>query len=215
VAHTNTGTLTIAADQLLTINGSGQVLTQAAGTLQINSTAGQTSYSVRLSSVGVVLSGSSIAVSGNFSQTSGTFNFTGGSSTLPPLKLRNVALTIGAASTGAANFTLLDNGNTLSGNIAAAQSLTVQGDSTIGGATVTASSDFRSAGTITLTSVGNGQPASLNITIPPTNVAGTLTNSGTVNVLPGTGGGRTLGLGVVNNGTGSIQSDSQPGRTSA
>jgi hypothetical protein len=85
--------------------------------------------------------------------------------------------------------------STLSGNVAAVQSLTLE--STCGeNAVVTTEASYTNAGTITLT---NGDGCGNNATLDTS--AGTLTNSGTIIVQPEHGGVRTLEGNITNTNT--------------
>jgi hypothetical protein len=85
---------------------------------------------------------------------------------------------------------------TLSGNIAAGQSVTVRGQNAGGNATVTASAGFSNAGTIRMDALEGGYSATLAMT------AGALTNlpTGVIETKPGAGGPRTISANVRNEG---------------
>ncbi len=179
-SYTNNNAFNIAADKTLTINGLSQVFTQAGGTL---------------------------AATGLFDITSAAFNFNGGTVTGTP-KLTAVALSIGNGSTGAGTFSMRQS-SSLSGDVAAAQTILIQGDSTFGAAMLTAGSSFTNAGTITLQSVDNTQNATLAVS------SGTLTNTGTLNVNTGTGGGRAISAELANSGVMNVNTAATLGRSSA
>src|SRR5439155_927653 len=126
----------------------------SAGTLRVNG-------SVNVNSgPGFTLAGGEVTGGGSFTVSSGVFNFTGGSAGAgPTFQLPGAALAIGPGSTGAANFTLTN--ATLSGDVAAAQNLTIN-------RTVIAAGSFSNAGTITLNS------GALDLS------GGTLSNTGTL-----------------------------------
>jgi RHS repeat-associated protein len=163
---TNTGSLIIAAGVALEVPGffccnpmPDQIINQDDGTLTDDGT-----LSIARNEI-FALNGGTLAGSGSVSiQVQATFNFNGGSSTVasvllgssPPSSqaIGNASLHIGAGSTGAASFVFEGAGNTLSGDVAAAQTLVVQGTSDPNGfpadATLTAAVGFTNAGTITL-----------------------------------------------------------------
>jgi len=133
-------------------------------------------------------------VSGNSLIAGSKFNFNGGSidGTLP---LRDSALVIGPSSTGAAGFSM-QRASTISGDIAAAQTVLVQSD---GGntATLTAATSFTNAGTLTLANVSSTGTTNFVVT------SGTLTNapSGVININAGSGGARLISADITNDGT--------------
>jgi hypothetical protein len=179
--YTNTGTVAIADGKTLTISGNNQVFNQNDGTL---------------------------TSTGTFDLRSATFNFSGGTPTGNPLLLTNAALNIDPAATAAASFTMRG-GSTLSGNVAAGQTILVQGLDGPQNATLTAASDFSNAGTITLQTLIGTWSSNLAVT------SGTLTNTGTINSNPGSGGSRTLSLELNNQGTVNIGRDTTLTKDSA
>lgn len=100
--------------------------------------------------------------------------------------------------------------STLSGNIAAGQTVLVQSSSNAT-ATLTAANSFTNSGTITLQTLDNAGDSNLVVT------SGTLTNalSGIVNLNPGSAGYRTLAAELVNNGTLNVATSSTLGRDGA
>jgi uncharacterized repeat protein (TIGR03803 family) len=141
-------------------------------------------------------------VTGGLNVNSSTLNFNGGSVAGSPL-LFNSALTIGAGSTEAASFTL-QGSCTLKGNVAAAQTLWVQGNNAGGNATLTDVGDITNHGTILLQSINNTWSEALSTS------GGTFTNAadGTLQVMAGTGGSRTITDTLVNQGQISVESAS-------
>ncbi len=133
--------------------------------------------------------------SGNMAIEPGTA-FTEGAGTTTgskPVIVRDAALHY--TGSGSSAIAVHGAGSTLSGNVAAGQSITIE---CIGAehAYLTASANFSNAGTITLTSAEAANQAALILS------AGTLTNSGSINVEPGVGGGaRFLEGNITNTGT--------------
>ena len=180
-SYINNNAFNIAAGQTLTINGSSQAFTQAGGTL---------------------------AATGLFDLSSAAFNFNGGIVTGTP-RLTAATLNIGNGSNGAAEFSTRSS-SVLTGDVAAAQTILIQGDNTNGSATLTAANSFNNAGIITLESVA-GSTSSSNLTVS----TGTLNNSGTINFTAGGGGGRTLTTELANSGFVNVSTTATLGRTSA
>lgn len=149
-----------------------------------------------------------IAEGGSFVLDGDTFNFNGGSISGTPV-LFGSALNIGPSSTGAGSFSMRRS-STISGNIAAAQTVLVQSD---GGntATLTAATGFTNAGTLTLENVSSSAASNLVVT------SGTLTNapSGVINLNPSTGGYRVLSTELVNQGVVNSATSAALGRDSA
>ncbi len=111
----------------------------------------------------------------------------------------NAALAIGAGSTGAASF-IVQGSNTLSGTIAAGQSVWLQGNSGSGFATLTASGAVTNHGTILLQSVGSSYTDKLDAgSFAFTNAA-----DGTIQTVAGSGGSRLLFGNILNLGTVSV-----------
>ena len=169
--YTNNADFNIAAGKTLTINAFTQTFKQDGGTLDID---------------------------GTFLMTSADFEFNGGVITGTPT-LNAVDLTIGAGSTGAATFAM-GNSSTLSGDIAAAQTVGVHGGQS-STATLTAANSFLNAGTINLESILSTFNSNLTVT------SGTLNNSGFINVNTGTGGLRTISANLTNNNTVNLNTD--------
>jgi len=137
---------------------------------------------------------------GSFTMGTGdTFNFNGGALSGNDLVLGSGStLNIGVGSTGAGVFSMQGT-TTYSGDIAAAQTVTVQGVPNVS-ATMTAANGFINNGTLNLDSTGNGS-ANLKVT------AGTLDNRGSLNIKFGTGSAknRTLNADMTNNSTVDIE----------
>ncbi|MCX7417981.1 MAG: cadherin domain-containing protein, partial [Planctomycetia bacterium] len=186
--YTNNNAFNIASSKTLTISGAAQVFTQAGGTL---------------------------AVDGAFVMFNATFNFNDSTEVAGPSVVTGVpvliasTLNIGAGSTGAGTFSTRA-ASTLTGNVAAAQTILVQGDNSFGAATLTAADGFTNAGTISLESVSGSGSAS-NLTVN----SGTLTSSGTINFNVGGGGSRTLTTELANSGVVNVNTAATLGRPSA
>jgi hypothetical protein len=176
-AYANAGTLNIAAGRTLSISGSGQTFNQNGGTLN---------------------------VAGTFSLSSGAFGLNGGALLGTAPVLTSAALRIGAGST-ATGVVVVQGSSTLSGDIAAGQTIRVQGSGS-GSGSLTASAGFTNAGTIELTST-NISLASLTVS------AGTLTNTGIINVNAGIGGARTIAADLLNSGTVNLNTNTTFSRT--
>lgn len=161
----NNGTWTIAPESATTMTGAGLAFTQAGGSLD---------------------------VLGIFELSSAMFNFSGGTVSGNAPRLTNGALNIGPGSTGAGAF-VLRGGASMSGDVAAAQTVTMRGESGFNTA-VTAAGPFENAGLIELTTIEVGASVTLNAS------GGEMTNSGTLRISPGTGGGRAFNGGLVNTG---------------
>jgi RHS repeat-associated protein len=206
--YTNTGTFTIASGQTLTLNGGGGTFLQDGGTLSVNGTLNVANKAT------FALDGGTLGGSGSFSVNSATFAFNGGSSTLGPLPVTDAALKIGPKSTGAASFVLYGN-CTLSGDVAAAQTLAVVGTGNPDGfpieTTLTAAAGFTNFGTITLVDSHQYRGyagAHLAFT------SGTLTNAktGVLSFAVGNGAASSLTGDLSNDGTVTInQSTKQAG----
>ena len=130
------------------------------------------------------LSGGTLTPNGGLSVNSTTFNFNGGSIG-GTVTLLNSALAIGTGSIGTASF-VLEGSDTLTGNVAAGQTLSVQGSAVGGNATLTSTGNVTNAGTILLESQNVGYSDTLSA---PTG-SGSFTNAagGTIQVANGSGG---------------------------
>jgi hypothetical protein len=126
----------------------------------------------------------SLNVNGTFLQPSGTFNFNGGNVT-GSVSLANSTLNVGLGNIGSGAFTLMGLSNSLGGDVAAAQSLRIEGNPTYGHATITALGSFENSGAIRLDSIGSGY--SETFTMAGSDV---FTNAGSFELLAGAGGVR-------------------------
>ncbi|HYT89560.1 MAG TPA: putative Ig domain-containing protein, partial [Gemmataceae bacterium] len=102
-----------------------------------------------------------------------------------------------------------DGNSTISSSLAQNGSLLVQGSDAGGHTTLTVANGFSNAGTITLQSLNQGWASNLTLT------SGTLTNTGTLTVNAGSGGGRTLSAELRNSGTVNVNTSTTLGRTGA
>ncbi|MGH2873895.1 MAG: beta strand repeat-containing protein [Solirubrobacteraceae bacterium] len=203
---TNAGTLNIG--QSLTLSGASAVFHNVAGGT-INIESGETlTVSGSQGSYGSEtfdLDAGTIANSGTYQQNGGSFSHNGGSTTGTALDLEDVALNASldnGAGTGSGNFLVYDNNNTLTGNVAAGDTVTISGEAKSGNneGVLTASSSFTNAGTIALTANTAGGAELLETS------GTTITNDGTIESLSGnTGNDRTLKASLVNAGTLDVQ----------
>ena len=189
---------------------------QAAGTVEIDAdavfsgpsrthtTAGQfhiaTARSLTISgnSQTFTLTNGTLDVDGLLDVVSATFVFNGGTLTGDgTTRVTNGRLSLGASGSG----TVVHRGaGTMVGNIKTNQSVLVRGESALN-TTITADDSFSNAGHLTFGSTVN---ANSNMTV---NKGGTLTNNGTLEVLPGAGGGRQYDWNLVNSAGGTVDID--------
>lgn len=147
----------------------------------------------------------SLDVLGSFSLNNDTFNYNSGSLSGNSPVLFDSALNIGAGSTGAGEFLFRGLNNTLSGDVAASQTLRIEAVSNTT-TVLTAALGFTNDGTIVLDHISpNGNfPAALTV------LSGVLTNSATGIVTTELGQGiRIISADIVNNGTFNIDDDTQ------
>ncbi|MBN1911512.1 MAG: PEP-CTERM sorting domain-containing protein [Pirellulales bacterium] len=123
-----------------------------------------------------------------------TFNYNGGTIVGTP-SLNDASLSIAPTATNPASF-VLSGINGLSSDIHPGQSVALIGNSS-GGHAILYSLGFTNAGTLTLSSTDGGYSSEFHTE------TGTLTNAatGVLDILPGTGGARTLWASLINNGT--------------
>jgi len=134
-----------------------------------------------------------------------TFNVGAGSPGAAPVLLENSSKLNLTGATAAGTFVFRGSGDTMTGSVAAGQSVVLQSVGCVGGAYVTAAAGFTNAGSIELTNVegtcAESEPTSLSW-------SGTLTNTGTLTTAFGSAGGtRSLDGNVTNSGTVNIDSD--------
>jgi hypothetical protein len=172
---TDYDTLKVESGSLTTTNN----VQQNNGTLQVDG--------------GTLSGGTGIGVS------SGTLNYNGGMLS-GTVTLGSSALDIGSGGTGAASF-VLEGSDTLSGNVAAGQTLWVQGNSVYGSASLTDQGNVANAGTIQLQSIDSS-----NYYEDLSSGSSTFTNAagGTIQVNAGSGGGRYLDGNFTNAAGGSV-----------
>ena len=186
------------------------------GTLVINATTAYNGSKATLTNEGAInlAEGKELAVSNS----SSVANATGGKITAASgadVSLSGGTFTEGAGTTSGTKPVIVDDGtlnytgegkstialhgsSTLTGNLAASQSLLIE--STCGEhALATAGASFTNSGTITLT---NGDGCGNNATLALS--AGTLTNSGKIITEPANGGNRTLQGNITNTNTGTL-----------
>ena len=155
--------------------------------------------------------GGSIAAtgSGNVQLEPGT-SFTEGAGTTSgskPVIVRDAALHY--TGTGASSIATHGTGSTISGNVASGQSISIESINAEN-SYLTAAASFTSAGTITLTSTeASANQAALIVS------AGTLSNSGSINVEAGVGGPRYIEGNLTNTGTIAINATTKYNASSA
>jgi hypothetical protein len=196
---TNSGAVNIDSDTSL--EGSGAVFTNknavtVADEALFFTTGGQTFTEATGGSV-TTASGGSLG----FDDT--TFNVGPGSPGSAPVLLENSSKLNLTGATAAGTF-VFRGSDTMTGSVAAGQSVVLQSVGCVSGAYVTASAGFTNAGSIELTNVkgtcADSQPAQLEW-------SGTLTNTGTLTSAFGSAGGsRTLNGNLTNKGTVNIKS---------
>ncbi|TAK36654.1 MAG: HYR domain-containing protein [Chloroflexota bacterium] len=188
---TNSGALLI--DQFTNFNGNGTVL-QNFGTVTVGDGVGLNMQNgASFTNAGGVIGATTPTGSGYVYQIGGTFTQGEGTTTgAKPVYVDNATLSY--TGSGASSITLRQT-STLTGNIAAGQTLSIESISTAT-ASVTAASSFTNAGTIVFT---NGD--SCGCTIMFTVSSGTMTNTGTIRSELAHGGGRYLRGSVTNNGS--------------
>ncbi|MBA3807630.1 MAG: hypothetical protein H0X28_04420, partial [Solirubrobacterales bacterium] len=167
---TNEGSINLAAGAQLIVSNEGSVTNAAGGKIAATGT-------------GQVLIEPTSAFTEGAGTTSGT----------KPVVIRDAALHYSGA--GASTIATHGLTSTLSGNVSAGQSITIESTSSEHSA-LTAASNFTSAGSITLTN-SDAIPNQAALVIS----AGTLTNSGSIKVEAGVGGQRFLEGNITNTGT--------------
>ncbi len=187
------GSLTVNANT--SFNGAKAALTDKGPTSSINLASGVQLVASNESSV--TNTSGTIAATGTgdvLMEPGTTFTEAAGTTTgSKPVVLRNAALKY--TGSGESLITQHGEGGTLSGNLAAGQSLVLESTNTEN-VKSTASASFTNAGTITLTnSETSGNNATLAIS------SGTLTNSGTLTTEKAIGGQRNLQGSITNTGT--------------
>ncbi|GEM_PF-4266524 len=131
---------------------------------------------------------------GNLVMLSGSIlNYNGGNISGNAIELNSATLNIGIGSTGTGTFAFTGSSN-LSGDVAAAQVLTVTAAGS-SNATLTSATSFTNNGQIDITSTNENRNTTLVIN------SGTFTNEGTLNLLNGSGNSRNIVADIVNNGT--------------
>jgi hypothetical protein len=174
--HTNNGVFQVQTSRMLSISGD-ETFVQGGGTLEVD---------------------------GTFHMIGATFNFNGGSVDAGGglAILESSALSFGPGSTGGAHFRVRRT-STLSGNMAAGQTVTIEAERPSTGAvnaTVTVIGNVSNAGIIQLTSIGTIPSGTATLTMADGAVL-TTAASGRIETLGGSQGGRVINGHVVNNGT--------------
>src|SRR5512143_2672786 len=213
-AHTNSGTVALAANLTLNQSGvspsfthSGTLTIQAGDTLILNSGA----FNYTGGTIGglgaITFSSATLALTPNLTNDTLTLSFTN-STVNGPGTLANAATRTLFAQNTTFNGPV-DNqgvlraraGTTFNGSLttSASSTLRVEGDASCCSAFVTVTNGFTNNGTIDLTAINGASGTSAALTV--TN--GSLTNApgGHINSLPGTGGARTLTAQLANQGT--------------
>ena len=144
-------------------------------------------------------------------QYGGTFTQSGGSTSGNPVQLDNVALDPsldGGTGVGSGSFALFGGSNTLTGNVPATDTLSVDGYTLPGYSNVTgvltASGSLTNAGTIILTEAVGAPGGILGAGASLDDSSGTITNTGTISSVAAVGDdgwGRSINASVVNEGT--------------
>lgn len=137
--------------------------------------------------------GGTIAGAGTVTLNGATLNFNGGTTTGTPPLLINSLLNLGS-STGPASFVATGGTARATGTLAPGQFLTVRGQNAGGHTTLTLPSGLLNGGTLRLDSIEGGYTARVDAP------AGTLTNRGTIEIAAGSGGARSLGGTLANEG---------------
>ena len=204
----NSGTVNIDSDT--SFDGSGAVFDNkktvtVADEATLSTTGGQTFTDATGGSV-TTASGGSL----DFYDT--IFNVGAGSLGSAPVLLEDSS-TLNLAGSAAAGTFVFRGSGTMTGSVAAAQSVVLQSVGCVTGTYVTAPAGFTNAGSIELTNVrgtcADSQPAQLEW-------SGTLTNTGTLTSAFGSAGGtRTLNGSLTNKGTVNVKSNTSFGGSSA
>jgi len=179
----------------------GVTVTKSGGSINVQSVISTAALS--FSSTSMTITAGPSQFQAGLTLTSSSFNFNGGSIG-GTVTLNNSALVIGSGSTGAANF-VMEGSDTLTGNVAAGQSLWVQGNGTTNsGATLTVAGNVTNHGTILLESVYSNYFDTL------ATGSNTFTNAadGTIQATANSGGSRTISGTLVNQGLISVDGSS-------
>jgi hypothetical protein len=196
ITNASTGTIHIGADTDGSCCSSSLHLTNAGGTITIDA-----AKTFSLGGAPFSQTGGTTTVNGAMTASGGSlFSVSGGAFTgnAPVLTGKLFAPTAGSGS-----FVMRGGGNFTS-NVGSGFTVTIEGSTAGGNSQISWSAGANpatNAGTIRLTSTDPAMSAALHAY----EVAdGSLTNTGTIETLQGSGGGRTLGLGITNASTGTI-----------
>ncbi len=185
-ALANTGTFVVETGTTCDLINTDRALVQSAGTITVDG-------DLRVTNGLVQIAGGSVSGGAGLSLSGGQFELAGGQVGVP-VSIDNCGIAL--LSPDGIELTAT-RACTLTSGLAIGQSIRIQGDSFLGGATLTSATGFSNAGTLTLDSAGNAQQASLTVQDP----LAPIVNTGAINVLPGTGGGRTIAASIDNQGT--------------
>ena len=183
------GTIHIGADTDGACCSSSLRLTNAGGQITVDATKTWT-----LSGSPFAQTSGTTTVNGSLVKPAGQTTVSGGTFTGNPVVLNSPNAFSPIAGTG--SFIMHDGvfGSDVGANFTVTVEATAAADSTVGW--TGAANPATNAGTIRLTSTDNAHRASLYS--PDNSVFNGLTNTGTIDVVPGSGGARTLGQGITN-----------------
>lgn len=182
----NGGTITVEAGAAAGFDQAGTLLTNT-GTVSV---AGSLGFS---NGAGVVATSGSIAGAGTVLVNGGPVTFSGGTVSAGELRLRSSSLTFSpAAATSGATF-VTDATTTLSGDVPANATVTVEGNGSTGISTLSVPAALTNRGAIVLTSAGGGWNSGI-----AGDAGVTITNLGSITSQPGSGGTRFLRVTVDN-----------------
>ena len=209
-AFDNEGTLSVAAPT--TFTNQGTAITDEAGGSITTAPGAVLSLGQSGAPAGpdVILAGGSVSNQGTIVQFGGALTHASGTATGNPIQLNNVALNPslgGGTGTGSASFEAFGTANTLTGNVAATDTVSVDGYTQPGYAnvtgTLTASGPVTNAGTIILTEGVGYDGGILGAGATFVDTTGTVTNTGTISAVPAAGDdgwGRTFDTALDNEG---------------
>lgn len=190
---TNQGTFKLQAGASLSLElGGGAEFKQTSGSATI-------AGNLTSSNGAVTFAGGSVTVTGSFRAAFGSLTWTGGTLT-GTVTVAGSSLTIGPNAVSAATF-IIHGAVAFSGNIAAGQTVWVQGSDDLGQANMSAPSSFTNAGLLRLESIDNQWDSAVTM-----QNGSVLTNQGTIEANLGTAGSRSVLGKLTNNGLVVIES---------